>query len=78
MYIFEVLFNAFKRKKYKTNSFNPLENNQEVNDEDIEACEHLFLPIDSTNEFFACKYCGLVVGKDKLKDRNIFRNKPSI
>ncbi len=78
MYIFEVLFNAFKRKKYQTNSFNLLENNQAVNDDDTEICEHLFLPLDSTNELFACKYCGLVVEKDKLKDRNIFRNKPSI
>ena len=73
MYIFELLFKAFKSKKYINQSFNPLDK-EELNL--AEDCEHLFLPLDSSNELFACKYCGIVVERDKLKDRNIFRNSP--
>lgn len=47
-------------------------NNQyssEVEDitENSENCEHLFMPLDASGEYFACEYCGLVVPKDKLK-----------
>lgn len=78
MYILELLFNAFKSKKYIKNAFNPAENNPDGLILSPQDCEHLFLPLDSSNEMFACKYCGLVVEKEKLKDRNIFRNNPSI
>ena len=77
MYIFELLVNAFKSKKSRK-SFNPLEEAPQDLNIAPEDCEHLFLPLDSSNELFACKYCGIVVGKDKLKDRNIFRNNPSV
>lgn len=68
MYIIELLFNAFKKKTYtKHNTFDPLENQQDTPSDSIEDCEHLFLPLDSTNKMFACKYCGLIVDKDRLK-----------
>lgn len=75
MYIFELIAQAFKQKKRVPNYYNPLEQqDQELNSPD-ESCEHLFLPLDSSNEYFACKYCGIVVPKDKLKNKNIFENK---
>lgn len=76
MYIFELLTQYFKPKKYTAkHSFNPLDNEINGLEEDSENCEHLFLPLDSSNEYFACKYCGLVVSKEKLKNKNIFENK---
>lgn len=75
MYIFELLVQAFKgKKKNIQNSYNPLESNDDII-EDSETCEHLFMPLDSSNNYFACKYCGLVVPKEKLKNKNIFENK---
>ncbi|MBQ8668839.1 hypothetical protein IJ472_03585 [bacterium] len=74
MYIFELIAQYLKPKKYTAKySYDPL-NENEV-DEDSENCEHLFLPLDSSNEHFACKYCGLVVPKEQLKNKNIFENK---
>ncbi|MBD5402761.1 hypothetical protein HDR58_08185 [bacterium] len=71
MYIFELIAQAFKPKRKSKNNFNPLE---EIDDiiEDSDKCEHLFMPLDSSNEMFACKYCGLIVPKEKLKNINIF------
>ena len=72
MYIFEAIIKFIKGKKYQklTPDYNP-----EVEEDIIEnpqECEHLFMPLDSSNEFFGCKYCGFVVPKSKLKDKNIF------
>lgn len=76
MYIFELLTQYFKHKKYSAkHTFDPLDNEINGLEENSENCEHLFLPLDSSNEYFACKYCGLVVPKDKLKNKNIFENK---
>lgn len=77
MYIFELIAQLFKKKSYlPKNIFDPLNSPNEELD-DSENCEHLFLPIDSSNTLFACKYCGKIVPKEKLKDRNIFRNSNS-
>ena len=75
MYIFELIAQIFKQKKRTLKYYNPIE--QQAQDENIasENCEHLFLPLDSSNEYFACKYCGIVVPKEKLKNKNIFENK---
>lgn len=71
MYIFELIANAFKSKKY--HKFEYAEDDtvqkQESIDEE-EKCEHFFLPIDSTNTIFACKYCGLIASKEELKKYN--------
>jgi hypothetical protein len=71
MYIFELIAKYFQPKKYeKLTKYDPLEDNNDMSSED---CEHFFQPLDSSNEYFACKYCGIVVHKDKLKEINIFR-----
>ena len=67
MYIFEAITKFLKGKKYKKlipdftyeADGDLIENPQE--------CEHLFMPLDDSNEYFACKNCGLVVPKDKLE-----------
>lgn len=41
--------------------------------EDSDNCEHIFLPIDSSEETLACSKCGLVVNRKDLKDKNIFK-----
>lgn len=75
MYIFELIAQIFKRKKYlPQNRFNPLAI-QTDNFDESENCNHLFLPLDSSNTLFACKNCGLIMPREKLKDKNIFRNK---
>lgn len=73
MYIFELIYQYLKPKKYTAKTkYNPLETEELI--EDSDSCEHLFLPLDSSNENFACKYCGLIVPKEKLKNKNIFEN----
>lgn len=32
--------------------------------EDIETCEHLFVPIDSTGKVLACSKCGEVIKRE--------------
>ena len=71
MYLIELFVKLFKRKKKKINlSFDPF--SQEKSD-DTEKCEHIFLPVDSSEEIFACSKCGLVVNRKDLKDVNIFK-----
>ena len=73
MYIFELITEFLKGKKYrKSVEYNPLEVAPDGLAEDSENCEHLFMPLDNSKELFACKYCGLVVPKSKLKNKNIF------
>ena len=43
-------------------------------DSQEECREHIFMPIDGTGEILACRNCGLVVNKNKLKDINFFRS----
>lgn len=75
MYIFELIFNIFKKKKQAISTYNPVDTDGTELEENSEDCEHLFMPLDSSKEYFACKYCGLVVHKSKLKNKNIFENK---
>ncbi len=74
MYIFELLINALKPKKKFDLGYNPPDKQEDII-ENSDECNHLFMPLDSTNTMFACKYCGLVVPKEKLKNKNIFENK---
>ncbi len=66
MYIIELFVkikNDLKNKKYK-NSFKKEE--QIVREE--EACNHLFVPIDSTGRVLACSKCGEIY---KLKKNEV-------
>ena len=76
MYIFEIIAQVFKKKeKSDISNFDPMNANEDDLIEDSDNCEHLFLPLDSSNTIFACKYCGLVVPREKLKNKNIFEGK---
>ena len=76
MYIFELLFKTFKKnKRNKFEEFEPIMANTDGLIEDSQTCQHLFMPLDSSNEMFACKHCGLIVPKEHLKNKNIFENK---
>ncbi len=76
MYIFELIAQAFKKKeRVEIPKFDPMNTSDEDLIEDSDNCEHLFLPLDSSNTMFACKYCGLVVPREKLKNKNIFEGK---
>lgn len=76
MYIFELIAQVFKKKNYNKTTYDPLDIVSGKPEDDSQDCEHLFLPLDSTNTMFACKYCGLIVPREKLKNKNIFENKP--
>ena len=73
MYLIELIVKwIHPKKKYKpAKSFDPFAQ-ENINDD--ESCNHIFLPIDSTEETLACSKCGLVVNKKDLKDINIFKN----
>ncbi len=70
MYFIELLVKYFKKDKVENildkleneRAIDPLDEKFEIED-DSEHCEHLFLPVDSTGETFACTKCGLVIDK---------------
>ncbi len=72
MYLIELIVRWINpKKKYeRKESFDPF---AEDNLEDLENCEHTFLPVDSTGETLACSKCGLLVSKEEMKDINIFK-----
>ena len=55
MYFIEKILKLFLRNKRKS---------QYIPDE-IEACEHIFYPIDSSKEYLACSKCGKVIKNEK-------------
>ena len=62
MYIIELILkikNDFKIGKFKKKKKDLLE---------IEKCNHLFVPIDSTGKILACSNCGEIY---KPKDKNV-------
>ena len=71
MYLLELITKWIKGKKYeRKEKFDPFLQDDIETPED---CEHIFLPLDSSEEYFACSQCGLVVKKEDLKDVNIFK-----
>ena len=83
MYLLELIVKYFKKDRFnevleehdENTALNPLEEIQEV--ETDENCDHIFMPIDSTEEILACSKCGLVVNRKDLKYKNFFMNKHS-
>ena len=67
MYIIELIVKLLNKKKDK--KINIPEN-------DYEKCEHVFLPLDSTNQVLACTKCGFVIHRKDidLKSKNPFEN----
>lgn len=74
MYLFELITKYIKGKKYrKSLDFDPFAQDEENDEFNSDECDHVFLPIDSSEEVLACSKCGLVVKRDELKDVNIFK-----
>lgn len=65
----------FRKKNPRSIKFEPIATYTDEVIEDDGSCQHLFMPLDSTNENFACRNCGLIVPKEQLKNKNIFENK---
>lgn len=68
MYFIEFIIKKIKKSKEKQ-EWNPLQKEQLP---DYEACEHIFMPIDSTGETLSCTNCGLLVNRSELKTKNFF------
>lgn len=75
MYIVEWIIKKLTRKKHEEELFFDTDgtNDGEVVN-DYENCEHLFMPIDSTNETLACAKCGVVAKRSELKNKNFFES----
>lgn len=68
MYIFEWLIKYIKGKSFNATvrtDFIPKDGEDLL--ENPNECEHVFMPLDSSEEIFACKYCGIVIKKENLK-----------
>lgn len=70
MYLIELIVKKFFNREEKQKN-NPPNN---ISSEDYENCEHIFMPVDSTNEILACTKCGFLVKKKDLKNKNFFLN----
>lgn len=69
MYFIELIIKKLTQKKEKP-TYNPMQNNELI--EDYESCEHIFMPIDSTNETLSCTKCGIIKKRSELKRHNFF------
>lgn len=67
MYIIELIVKLLNKNKVKKIN---------MPEKDYEKCEHVFLPIDSTNQVLACSKCGYVIHKNDMdiKSKNPFEN----
>ncbi len=74
MYIIELFFKikeSFKKRKVKENTENEDSDDSLYDNEN--ACDHLFVPIDSTGRILACSKCGMIY-KLKKNEVNPFKN----
>ena len=69
MYFIELLVKRFLKNEKPIEGYDPLTELEEEEDK----CEHIFMPLDSSGEFLACKNCGLTVNRKDLKDINFFK-----
>lgn len=76
MYIIELFFKIKENLSNRTkNNFKKTEITDDVSD-NYEKCEHIFVPIDSTNTVLGCNKCGFIihVNPEDLKKKNFFEN----
>ena len=59
MYIIELIVKLLKEKEKRASAG--------INNTDYEKCEHVFLPIDSTEKILACTKCGYLIKAEELK-----------
>ena len=71
MYFIEILREILKKNNFRFRFGKTVNANSTDNTEN--SCEHMFVPIDSTNKVFACYNCGLVINK-KTKNLNFFKD----
>lgn len=74
MYLIELIIKKLT-KKQEIDSFDPI--SYSIDSED-ESCDHIFMPIDSTNEILSCTKCGILVNRSKLKNKNFFCPKQTL
>lgn len=68
MYFIEFIIKNFKKNKKEPElNFLPKEESP-----DYEACEHTFMPLDSTGETLSCTNCGFLIKRSELKTKNFF------
>lgn len=74
MYLIELILKKyFEKNKKKDSIFFEPENQEESLYKNCE--KHLYMPIDSTCDFLACKNCGHIIKNSKnLKDKNYKKN----
>lgn len=68
MYFIELIIKKLTQKKGKL-THNPATYNEL---QDFENCEHIFMPIDSTNEILSCTKCGFMAKRSDIKNKNFF------
>ena len=68
MYFIEWIIKKLTHKEEKP-TYNPIASSDETV---YESCEHIFMPIDSTNETLSCTKCGFLVKRSELKSKNFF------
>lgn len=68
MYFIELIIKKLTQKKNKP----VYSHNSEDEIQNYEGCEHIFMPIDSTNEILSCTKCGILVKRSELKNKNFF------
>jgi len=75
MWLIEVILKRLTKKKNQPPAYNPYNSMQGEEMKDYEACEHVFMPVDSTGETLSCTNCGLLVKRSELKNQNFFMDK---
>lgn len=70
MYIVELII----KKLLKINDNEDFDPPEQIEAQDYENCEHIFMPIDSTSEILSCTKCGFLIPKKELKNQNFFKN----
>jgi len=73
MFFIEFFVKFFSNKKLPPVNLKMYDDGEEPL-EDINTCDHVFLPVDSTKRVYACSKCGYVITKKDFDDkRNIFK-----
>lgn len=67
MYLIEILIKKFKKSEKKTTPFFPATGGEEAVSYNCE--NHIYLPIDSTKVYLACKNCGHIIKNPEIEQR---------
>jgi PHP family Zn ribbon phosphoesterase len=71
MYIFEIIAKFLKDRKVKKIS---MQYEIDPEEDDFESCEHIYVAIDSTKDYFACTKCGHVIKNTQTSEKiNFFK-----